>query len=51
MDTSLVDAKRNLKARYERFMNEEDSVKKDEIGKDLVRTIFGADPIAEDRAR
>ncbi|HEV3197859.1 MAG TPA: hypothetical protein VGZ73_08120 [Bryobacteraceae bacterium] len=42
------DAKENLKATYERFMDEQEPIRKNEAGKDLVRAIFGEDAIAED---
>ncbi len=43
-----VDAKKGLKAAYTRFMSEQDPARKNEAGKDLVRTIFGPNAIAED---
>jgi len=42
------DAERELKATYHRFMKEQDPVRKEETGKDLMRAIFGKDAIAED---
>lgn len=42
------DAKQNLKAAYERFLNEHNPSRKEEAGKHLIRTIFGKDAIAED---
>jgi len=42
------DAKKDLKSAYGRFMSEQDHARKNEAGKDLVRTIFGANAIAED---
>ena len=42
------DAKKDLKTAHDRFMGELDSKRKDQAGKDLVRTIFGPDAIAED---
>jgi hypothetical protein len=42
------DAKENLRVSYERFMGEQEATRKDEVGKDLIRTIFGKDAIAED---
>jgi hypothetical protein len=42
------DAKKDLKAAHRRFMTERDPARKNEAGKDLVRTIFGANAIAED---
>lgn len=43
-----LDAKENLKAAYRRFMKEQEPARKNEAGKDLIRTIFGTDAIAED---
>lgn len=43
-----ADAKKDLKAAHTRFMSERDPERKDEAGKDLVRTIFGPNAIAED---
>src|SRR5947207_4086738 len=43
-----LDAKKNLKATYERFMDEQEPTRKNEAGRDLVRAIFGKDAIAED---
>lgn len=45
------DAKRNLKASYERFMAEQEPARKGEAGKDLIRAIFGEDALAEDTVR
>ena len=42
------DAKENLKAAYQRFIKEQEPVRKDEAGKDLIRAIFGKDAVAED---
>ena len=42
------DAKANLRASYERFMEEHEPARKDGAGKDLIRAIFGKDVIAED---
>ena len=41
-------ARQNLNATYRRFMVEADRGRKGEAGKDLIRTIFGKDAIAED---
>jgi hypothetical protein len=41
-------ARDSLKATYRRFMSEADRERKGEAGKDLIRTIFGKDAIAED---
>ena|SRR5437764_15273013 len=43
-----LEAKKNLKASYERFLNEREPSKKDTAGKDLIRAIFGKEAIAED---
>jgi hypothetical protein len=43
-----LDARENLKATYRRFMKEQDPASKDEAGKDLIRSIFGKNAIAED---
>jgi len=43
-----LDAKENLKATYQRFMDEQVPTRKNDAGKDLVRAIFGKDAIAED---
>jgi metal-responsive CopG/Arc/MetJ family transcriptional regulator len=40
--------RQKLAAQYDRFMNEDDKVRKSEAGKDLIRTVFGSDAIAED---
>jgi len=42
------DAKENLKAAYNRFLEEQEPARKDEAGKDLIRAIFGKDAVAED---
>ena len=46
-----VEAKEKLKASYHRFLAENDPSRKNEAGKDLIRTIFGKDSIAEDSVR
>lgn len=46
-----AEAKEQLKASYNRFLAENDPELKNEAGKDLVRTIFGTDAIAEDSVR
>jgi hypothetical protein len=46
-----ADAKEQLKATYTRFLAESDLALKNQAGKDLIRTIFGADAIAEDSVR
>jgi len=38
----------NLNAAYRRFMAEADPERKSQAGKDLIRTVFGKDAIAED---
>ena len=43
-----VEAKERLKASYNRFLAESDPVRKNEAGRDLVRSIFGEDSIAGD---
>ena len=43
-----VEAKENLKAAYQRFMDERDPARRDEAGKDLMRAVFGKDAIADD---
>jgi hypothetical protein len=43
-----VAARAELDTAYRRFMSESDPESKDEAGKDLIRTIFGKDAIAED---
>lgn len=44
-------ARENLHASYRRFLAETDPESKNEAGKDLIRTIFGKDAIAEDSIR
>lgn len=41
-------ARANLATTYRRFMSESDPQKKSEAGKDLIRSIFGTEAIAED---
>ena len=41
-------ARENLNAAYRRFMSESDPERKSEAGKDLIRSIFGRQAIAED---
>ena len=43
-----VAARKNLNTTYRRFMAEADPQRKSEAGKDLIRSIFGTDAIAED---
>jgi hypothetical protein len=41
-------AKEQLNAVYQRFLIESDPVRKNDAGRDLIRTVFGKDAIAED---
>lgn len=41
-------ARENLEAAYRKFMSEADLERENEAGKDLIRSIFGRDAIAED---
>ncbi len=43
------EADRDLRAAYQRFVQEQDHARKEEAGKDLIRAIFGKDAIAGDR--
>ena len=43
-----IDAQKNLRAAYRRFLKELEPARKDEVGRELIRAIFGADAIAED---
>jgi hypothetical protein len=43
-----LDAKEVLKATYKRFVDEQEPVRKNQAGQDLIRAIFGKDAIAED---
>jgi len=43
-----ADARKQLKASYQRFLDENDADRKSEAGRALIRTIFGKDSIAED---
>ena len=43
-----AEAKEQLKAAYNRFLAENDPSRKNEAGRELIRTIFGKDAIAED---
>jgi len=45
------EAKENLKAAYRRFLKEQEPLKKEEAGKELIRAILGTDAIAEDPVR
>ena len=42
------DAREELKASYRRFIAEDDPTRKNIAGRDLIRSIFGKDAIAED---
>ena len=46
-----AEAKEQLKSSFKRFLAENDPARKNEAGKDLIRTIFGKDAIAEDSIR
>ena len=46
-----AEAKAQLKASYRRFVDETEPALKNEAGLDLIRSIFGADSIAEDSVR
>lgn len=46
-----AEAKAQLKASFSRFLNENDPSVKNEAGRDLIRSIFGDDSIAEDPVR
>jgi hypothetical protein len=41
------DAKENLDAAYRAFLKEQDALKKDQAGRNLIRAIFGEDAIAD----
>jgi hypothetical protein len=43
-----AEAKEQLKASFNRFLSENDPARKNEAGRDLIRSIFGKDSIAED---
>lgn len=43
-----ADAKAQLKASYQRFIEEQEPARKNEAGRDLIRAIFGKDSVAED---
>lgn len=42
------DAKENLRAAYGKFLKEQEPVRKEEAGHELIRAIFGRDAIAKD---
>ncbi len=43
-----AEAKEQLKASFSRFLGEDDPARKNEAGRDLIRSIFGKDSISED---
>ena len=45
-----TEAYKNLKATYQRFIDEQEPARKDEAGKDLIRAIFGKGVFANQRA-
>ena len=45
---SKAEAKQQLKAAYGRFLKDHEPDRKNELSRDLIRTIFGNDSIAED---
>ncbi len=46
-----ADAQRSLRSAYRGYLAENEPSRKSEVGKTLVRTIFGKDAIAEDSVR
>jgi len=46
-----AEAKEQLKASFNRFLSEDDPARKSEAGRDLIRSIFGEDSVAEDSVR
>lgn len=42
-----TEAKEQLRASFNRFLKESDPIRKNEAGRDLIRTIFGNDAIPE----
>ena len=46
-----AEAQRSLRSAYRGFLAENEPARKNELGKTLVRTIFGKDAIAEDSVR
>jgi hypothetical protein len=46
-----VEAREQLKFAYNRFVDEHEPDRKNEAGRDLIRSIFGKDSIAEDPIR
>lgn len=49
--SSMSDEAAQLKAAYHQFIQEQDPARKDEVGRDLMRVIFGKNAIAEDAIR
>ena len=45
------EAKQQLEAAYRRFIDESEPGRKNEAGRDLIRSLFGKDAIAEDSIR
>ena len=43
-----AEAKQQLRAAYRKFIEEAEPQRKNEAGRNLIRTIFGTDSIAED---
>jgi hypothetical protein len=43
-----AEAKQQLKAAYQDFVQEAEPARKNEAGRELIRTIFGKDSVAED---
>jgi hypothetical protein len=44
-------ARKGLELAYGRFVSEKDADRKNDVGKDLIRSIFGRNAIAEDSIR
>ena len=45
MTCAEVEAREQLRVAYKRFLEEEQPDRKDEVGRDLIRSIFGKDSI------
>jgi hypothetical protein len=43
-----AEAKEQLKAAYDRFIDEQEPHRKNQAGRDLMRSVFGKDSVAED---
>lgn len=43
-----AEAEEQLRASYDRFLQESEPERKDQAGRDLIRAIFGKDAIADD---